>query len=483
MAPKQPPPDDDLDQTILIPSPAGKKPAAARPATDTPPPRAPRDPGLGETTPSGRPLPSPTATAAPPPVAMPMPIGRNPLLRAAATVFALVRGLHGLAQHRDVAGLHRACLQSLIEFEKDAQASSVPPQTAFTGRYVLSALVDETVLSTPWGSESQWSKESLLATLHKETWAGEKFFQMTQNLSRDPRTNIDILELLYACLLHGYQGKYRILERGSEQLERVKRELYETIRATRGDIERDLSPRWRGVAANRPRVSRAVPPWVAPVVAAALIMLAFFYFNHELNAVSDPTFARLNGLSNSLTVAQLRSPELPERASQPAAAQAPDTLAMRLKELLKPEIDAGLIDVTDFGTATRITLINRKSALFPSGSAIPGDRFLQPLRKIALLLNEYPVPIEVTGHTDNQQPRSGSNFKLSNARANAVRDVMAVAIDDTGRIVAEGRADTEPIADNATAAGRSKNRRVEIQVPVGYQTWALTAEQPATVRQ
>jgi type VI secretion system protein ImpK len=476
MAANKPPDDDDLDQTVVIPTPAGKTPKPPA-LPEARPPSVNSGPTSPSTSPSAAGRSSmPAAGAEPPTAVMPAAIGRNPLLRSAATVFALVRGLYGLSHHDDIKTLHRACLHTLVEFEKDAQAAGVTPQAAFSARYLLSALIDETVLSTPWGSESQWSKESLLVTLHKETWAGEKFFLMLQNLSNDPRTNIDILELLYACLLHGYQGKYRVLERGSDQLEQVKRSLFETIRSTRGEFERDLSPRWRGVANRRNRVARVVPIWVAPVVAAALTLLVFFFFNYKINAVSDPTFARLNALSRSLPIAQLTPPEIPNPSP---AEQSPETLAMRLKELLKAEIDQGRIEVIDFGTATRVILVNQDSALFPSGSSIPGDAFLPALRKTALLLNEYPVPIEITGHTDNQQPRSGSNWKLSDARANGVRDVIAAVIDDDSRIVAEGRSDTEPIADNNTAAGRAKNRRVEIQVPVGYQTWAITADNPA----
>ncbi|MBU6260014.1 MAG: OmpA family protein, partial [Burkholderiales bacterium] len=68
------------------------------------------------------------------------------------------------------------------------------------------------------------------------------------------------------------------------------------------------------------------------------------------------------------------------------------------------------------------------------------------------------------GHTDNQPIRSlryPSNWHLSLARANHVKALLAQSVNPS-RLSAEGRADSEPVASNATAAGRAQNRRVEI---------------------
>jgi type VI secretion system protein ImpK len=54
---------------------------------------------------------------------------------------------------------------------------------------------------------------------------------------------------------------------------------------------------------------------------------------------------------------------------------------------------------------------------------------------------------------------------LSKDRALSVRDLLAATVKPE-RMTSEGRADTEPVADNSTAAGRAKNRRVEITLSV-----------------
>jgi type VI secretion system protein ImpK len=87
------------------------------------------------------------------------------------------------------------------------------------------------------------------------------------------------------------------------------------------------------------------------------------------------------------------------------------------------------------------------------------------MERVAKSLNEEPGRIIIVGHSDNVPIRSSrfpSNMHLSLARAKSVMAEIAAHLDDPSRLSAEGRADTEPIADNATAAGRAKNRRIEV---------------------
>lgn len=69
--------------------------------------------------------------------------------------------------------------------------------------------------------------------------------------------------------------------------------------------------------------------------------------------------------------------------------------------------------------------------------------------------------ITVVGHTSSEGP-ADYNLDLSRRRAAAVAAAMIARGIDPPRIAAEGRGEDEPIADNATAAGRALNRRVEI---------------------
>jgi type VI secretion system protein ImpK len=88
---------------------------------------------------------------------------------------------------------------------------------------------------------------------------------------------------------------------------------------------------------------------------------------------------------------------------------------------------------------------------------------------VADALNKGPGSVAVSGHTDNVPMRSmryPSNWVLSEARANAVRQILAsrVALE---RMTALGLADTQPVVPNDSAENRALNRRVEITLTAG----------------
>ncbi|WP_265468757.1 OmpA family protein [Arenimonas daejeonensis] len=71
--------------------------------------------------------------------------------------------------------------------------------------------------------------------------------------------------------------------------------------------------------------------------------------------------------------------------------------------------------------------------------------------------------ISIEGHTDSQGA-DAANQALSQRRAEAVRRVLEDAGLPSARLSASGRGESAPVADNATAEGRARNRRVEIIV-------------------
>lgn len=86
------------------------------------------------------------------------------------------------------------------------------------------------------------------------------------------------------------------------------------------------------------------------------------------------------------------------------------------------------------------------------------------LDRFATTLNQNPVTtVRVVGHTDNVGSDAVNN-PLSVNRAAATRDYLVSRGVASNRIAIDGRGAREPIADNATAAGKAKNRRVEIFV-------------------
>lgn len=86
------------------------------------------------------------------------------------------------------------------------------------------------------------------------------------------------------------------------------------------------------------------------------------------------------------------------------------------------------------------------------------------LNEMAGFLNRNPeVRVKIIGHTDNVGT-DAANQKLSDGRANAVRDDLIERGIDPTRLEAEGRGEGQPIDTNDTEEGRQNNRRVEIEI-------------------
>ncbi|MBE8590034.1 DotU family type IV/VI secretion system protein [Pseudomonas sp. MAFF 301449] len=162
-------------------------------------------------------------------------IGPNTLVAAAWELLAQVVQLKGNAGRESLQSLNDRLSSGITAFETRALYQGAENSEVMSARYVLCSVIDEAVVTTAWGNRSDWSKTSLLSRFHNETFGGEKFFQLLERLSRDPVKHLAMLELMYLCLSLGFEGKYRVLERGASQLETVRDGLFRQIRHVRGD--------------------------------------------------------------------------------------------------------------------------------------------------------------------------------------------------------------------------------------------------------
>ena len=119
------------------------------------------------------------------------------------------------------------------------------------------------------------------------------------------------------------------------------------------------------------------------------------------------------------------------------------------------------ISLTKVKVGKKIVLNN---ILFELGKSVITKGSYAELEKLLAALQDNPqMKIEVSGHTDN----TGNpviNAKLSSDRAKAVVDYLIKNGIDISRLTYHGYGSEQPIADNATAAGKAKNRRVEFKI-------------------
>lgn len=104
----------------------------------------------------------------------------------------------------------------------------------------------------------------------------------------------------------------------------------------------------------------------------------------------------------------------------------------------------------------------KSEASFPTGGSDVKPSFSAALAKLGSVVKQYDsTMVHVVGHTDSQGSDS-YNRQLSERRAIAVANALTGAGVDPSRVRAEGRGEAQPESSNATAEGRSQNRRVEI---------------------
>jgi type VI secretion system protein ImpK len=376
-------------------------------------------------------------------------VGLNPLVQAASPLLLLTAQMRETLSPVDVPGLRRHALDEIRRFEEQARLSGVASEVVLSARYTLCAGLDEAVLSTPWGSQSEWAQHPLLVQLHREAWGGEKFFEMLDRISQDPARYIDLMELQYLCIAFGFAGKYQVQERGHERLQEVQHDLYRKIRLHRGPTEPALSLRWRGLEDRRNPLVRYLPWWVVGVAALPILAIAFTAYYASLAGDAAPVHAELAnvGLEDF-------SP-----APQPVPVRGPT-----LKQLLTGDEQSGALSVEEQGNRTLVTLLARD--LFPSGSATINPAYHETLQRLTNALNQVPGRVLVVGHTDDQPIRSlrfQDNFELSRERAVSVVTLLQRGIDNGARFTWTGVGSSEPrYRPESDPENRARNRRVEI---------------------
>lgn len=129
---------------------------------------------------------------------------------------------------------------------------------------------------------------------------------------------------------------------------------------------------------------------------------------------------------------------------------------------LRAQLQGTGVSVTRVGD--QIVLNMPSNITFATDQATIQPQFQDVLVSVALVFKEYnKTLVDIIGYTDSTGSDS-YNMTLSDQRANAVARVLAQQGVDSRRFFVEGRGEANPIASNATEAGRAQNRRVEIKI-------------------
>lgn len=197
----------------------------------------------------------------------------------------------------------------------------------------------------------------------------------------------------------------------------------------------------------------------------------------------EAALAEARKLEEALAAAEARSAELEQRVDELTAlnatlaqdtqklAQAKEALEKRSSEYealatsLKDEIRSGKIELSEL--RGRMVVKMKDKILFSSGSVKINAEGLAALAKVAEALKDVQGKvIRVEGHTDNvpTDPKGPfpTNWELSTTRALAVVHLLQEKGVPANKLSAVGYGEHYPVASNATASGKSLNRRIEI---------------------
>jgi outer membrane protein OmpA-like peptidoglycan-associated protein len=184
-------------------------------------------------------------------------------------------------------------------------------------------------------------------------------------------------------------------------------------------------------------------------------------------AQSDATKAQADMAANQAASATaINAAQADADQSRLAAQQAQqgETQANTDKAAMRAQLSVQLNTILETRDSARGLIVSMSDVLFDTGkySLKPGAR--EKLAKVAGILLAYPgLNIEVGGYTDNVGGDE-MNQKLSENRADAVRDYLVTEGVDTNSVTAKGFGNTQPVASNDNDSGRQVNRRVELVV-------------------
>lgn len=228
------------------------------------------------------------------------------------------------------------------------------------------------------------------------------------------------------------------------------------------------------------------------------LLFAFFVVMYAISSVNE---GKYRVLSESLVTAfSSATGGLPQTAGTTSVNEPPPatpgvtredrrsahTHSMRgvaddILQAMAPLVKQGQVSIIE--TDRGVTVEINDSILFDRGQAILGNSASQAMRAVAQVLAKTSFPIVIEGHTDNQPISTRqfpSNWELSAVRATTVlREFIAGGVSPT-RLTAIGYGDQRPAADNDTAIGRARNRRVTIQIEAAIAPAAEAESPPGT---
>ena len=123
--------------------------------------------------------------------------------------------------------------EAIERLEQELRSAGLPEQQIVSAKYAICATADDIVQNLPGAERQLWTQYSMLSRFFQARTSGVGFFEELSRIRANPALNIDLLELMHACLSLGFEGQYRSGAGGDVMLQQIRRDVYQTIRHIR----------------------------------------------------------------------------------------------------------------------------------------------------------------------------------------------------------------------------------------------------------
>ena len=392
----------------------------------------------------------------------------NPLVNAYAALLGMAPELERATVPENPDVLRTRLHETLTQSRDSAVSGGVPLSRADQGAWFVAALLDDIALNTPWGGNSGWPRMPLVVSMYGNVDAGERFFDLAEDLIRFPERDPQLMELVFLCLSLGFRGKFRRNGgQGEAEIARLRGQIARLLR-DRDAAEAPLAPHWQGVVADDEVKRFIVPLWSIALITLALITAVYVGFGVKLSNKGEQLFTLASVLPPPER-AEIFRPVI-ETVDKPQLSA--DPLVFELLPLFgeaAPEDRVQALTGREDVSIAVVVVQAKEPEVFRSAKADLNKEYVELINTMAAVIVEnieFIGSVRVVGHTDSIQVRTSNPFRsnqgLSEGRAKTIAEMLIAAGVPAGLVSSEGKAATDPIADNGTRDGRARNRRVEI---------------------
>ncbi len=319
-------------------------------------------------------------------------------------------------------------------------------------------------MQTSWGrgeaTGMEWQSSSLAVAMGHDRQGGDRVFHMIDGVLSNPRRHLDLLELFQNILDRGFRGRYRFDSDSSQRLLNIRERLQSVAAVAEQDASHDdraNAPAGHLDLANRGEASDGLSTgttdqrehsvgwglrrrWIVGGIATALLL----------------------GAGSFVAVGEFF------RDTEPVPGASPiDRLGEQLRQQLRDEIAAGNVELIRNVAADTLRL--RFNGMYAPGDVIVAPWWASMMASVGrtIATSAATPDVLVAGYTDSR-PVSAihqrSNLALSEERARQIAQILMAAGVPKEHISVAGHSDADPLADNASEEGRSRNRRIEVTV-------------------